>query len=290
MSAMAGAPRVCATFRVRAYGRAGRTVAAIFVLVSRLNLLLLLAALVIATDPPLLPFDVIQLFLVGAAVPAGIAWLIGRAAEADLEVDADQLVVQRRRQRIEVPSAAIVRVRAWRVPLPAPGLALRLRSGRTLPHGIALADPASLVAALAEIARVADVPATTHPLLAYARARAAYRRRWYHALGKFVLFALVPTAILFNAHQHISYGGLLGQYYLLGLGAYLRTFALYWTTITIYLVLYASAWRAVAEAVCLGTAAVAPSRAAGVRRLAETGSALGYYAGALVILALRFAS
>jgi hypothetical protein len=265
-------------------------VAAIFVLVSRLDLLLLLAALVLATDPPLLPFDVIQLFLLGAAVPAGVAWLMGRAAEADLEVDADQLVIQRRGQRIEVPSAAIVRVRAWRIPLPAPGLALRLRSGRMLPFGITLADPASLVEALAEIARVTDVPAPTHPLLAYARARAPYRRRWYHALGKFALFALVPTAILFNAHQHISYGGLLGQYYQLGLGAYLRTFVVYWTTVTIYLVLYASAWRAVAEAVCLGTAAVAPSRAAGVRRLAEIGSALGYYAGALVILALRFAS
>ncbi|HEY2385436.1 MAG TPA: hypothetical protein VGK30_00625 [Candidatus Binatia bacterium] len=284
--------RVCATFRTRAYGRTARAVAAVCSALAGIDLLLLLAALRLATDPPLMPLDVIQLFLLGCAAPAGVAWAIGRAAEAVVEVDGDDVVVQRRAQRIEVPSGAIAQVRPWWLPLPAPGVTLRLRSGRTLPYGIALADPASLVAALGELAGVADVPPATDPRLVYAKARAPYRtrQRWYRVLAKFVLFALVPTAVLFNAHQHIAYGGLLGQYYLLGLGAYLRTLALYWTTVTIYLALYASAWRAGAEVLCLGTAAVAPSRAAGVRRLAEIGCALGYYAGALVILALRFVS
>ena len=89
---------------------------------------------------------------------------------------------------------------------------------------------------------------------------------------------------------HIAYGGLLGQYYQLGLGAYLRTFAIYWLTVALYLVLYASAWRAAAEGVCLVAAAVAPSRAARVRRVTEIGCAIGYYAGALVLLGLRFVS
>jgi len=289
---MTGSARVCATFRTRAYGRVARAAAAAFGALARVDLLLLLAVLLLATDPPLMPLDVIQLFLLGCAAPAGVAWLIGRANEAVVEVDGDDVVVQRRAQRIEVPSDAITAVRPWRVPLPAPGIALRLRSGRTLPYGITLDDPASLVEAFGELARVADVPPATHPLLAYARARATYRgrRAWHRMVAKFALFALVPTAVLFNAHQHIAYGGLLGQYYQLGLRAYLTTFAIYWATVTIYLVLWASAWRAGAEALCLGTAAVAPSRAAGVRRLAEIACALGYYAGALVILGLRFLS
>jgi hypothetical protein len=291
-SSMTGGGRVYATFRTRAYGRVARAAAAAFGALARVDLLLLLAALLLATDPPLMPLDVIQLFLLGCAAPAGVAWLIGRANEAVVEVGGVDVVVERRAQRIEVPSDAITTVRLWRLPLPAPGVALRLRSGRTLPYGITLDDPASLVEAFAELARVADVPPATHPLFAFARARVAYRARraWHRMVAKFPVFALVPTAVLFNAHQHIAYGGLLGQYYLLGLRAYLTTFAIYWVTVTIYLVLWASAWRAGAEVLCVGTAAVAPSRAAGVRRLAEIGGALGYYAGALVILALRFLS
>src|SRR5206468_3785068 len=81
--------------------------------------------------------------------------------------------------------------------------------------------------------------------------------------------ALLPTAVLFNAHQHITYGGVLGEYYLLGLGSYVRTFAVHWLTLTIYLVLYASVWRGLAEGTALLGACVAPARAAWVRRAAE---------------------
>src|SRR5262249_39192698 len=157
-----------------------------------------------------------------------------------------ELVIRRRYQRIEVPCAAIVRVAVWRLPLPAPGITLHLRSGRRLPFGLVHADLALLVTALAETARVAAVPApATHALLVYAHPRARVQWRWYHRAGKFVLFALIPTLVLFNAHQHIAYGGLLGQYYLLGLAAYVRTFVIYWATVAIDLVLYASAWRGV---------------------------------------------
>ena len=115
------------------------------------------------------------------------------------------------------------------------------------------------------------------------------RSRWYHLAAKFPLFALLPTAVLFNAHQHIAYGGLLGQYYLHGLRAYLLTFAVYWVTVAIYLVLYASTWRALGEAAALLAAWTAPSRAARVRRGVEVGCRVLYYGGVPVLLALRFA-
>ena len=47
--------------------------------------------------------------------------------------------------------------------------------------------------------------------------------------------------MLFNAHQHIAYGALLGQYYLVGPGARLTTAAIYWATPCAHLLLYASA-------------------------------------------------
>ena len=80
-----------------------------------------------------------------------------------------------------------------------------------------------------------------HPILVYTHAkRSRGRWRWYHMLSKFVLFALAPTALWFNAHQHIAYGGLLGQYYLEGLVPYLQTFFVSWGVSAVYLLLYAS--------------------------------------------------
>jgi len=60
--------------------------------------------------------------------------------------------------------------------------------------------------------------------------------------------------------------------------------------VTIYQVLYASVWRGLAEPVCLVAAAVAPSRAARVRRAAELAIRVVYYVGVPALLALRFAS
>src|SRR5262245_39342905 len=132
-------------------------------------------------------------------------------------------------------------------------------------------------------------PARTHPVAVWAQARAALPPwRWYHVVWKFVVFALAPTAVLFNAHQHIAYGGSLGQYYLEGPGAYVRTFALYWLSVSLDLVLWAAVWRALAEGVALVMALVAPSHAARVRRAIEFACRLLYYAGAPALVAARF--
>jgi hypothetical protein len=70
---------------------------------------------------------------------------------------------------------------------------------------------------------------------------------------------------------------------------YLATFALYWATVTIYLLAWAALWRGLGEAVCFAAAAVAPLRAAGVRRAAERTIRALYYGGVPALLALRFA-
>jgi hypothetical protein len=177
------------------------------------------------------------------------------------------------------------------VPIPGPGLGLLMRSGRRLRWGLQIDDPTRLLAAMADVDGVAAAAraALLHPVVVYAHAkRTIPMRRWYHLVGKFPLFALAPTAVLFNAHQHIAHGGLLGEYYQLGLGSYLTTFAIYWATVTIYLVLYASLWRGLAEAMALVDARIAPHRAVRERRGLERMCRIGYYVGVPALLLLRF--
>src|SRR6184192_77960 len=175
---------------------------------------------------------------------------------------------------LALPCRAIARVAPWAVPLPGPGLSVCMRSGRWLRQGLQIDDPTPLLLALAETGGL--------------EAARGAPRRWHHLLGRFAGFALLPTAVLFNAHQHIAYGGLLGEYYLLGLGSYVRTFAVHWLTLTIYLVLYASVWRGLAEGVALLAACVAPASAAGARRAVEIACQVAYYGGVPLLLLLRF--
>jgi hypothetical protein len=177
------------------------------------------------------------------------------------------------------------------MPLPGSGFSLVTASGRRLRPGVQVDDPTPALRALRGRAGIAAADAAlVHPAVVFAHARAtAGRWRWYHLAAKFPLFALAPTAVLFNAHQHIAYGGALGQYYLLGLGAFLETFAIYWAATTVYCILWASIWRGLAEAVCLVAAHVAPSHATRVRRAAELTCRVAYYGGVPILLALRFA-
>jgi len=276
--------------RARAYPLLWRVVAGVLVAVSRGSLPIILLLVMTASDPPVTPPVLFVLVTVLAGVPGVAAWLIGRAFAAQVEARSDGLVIRRVGWHLEVPWPAITQIIPWVVPLPGVGLSFRLGSGRRLPCSVEVEDPAVLLAELAERGGVAAAGvAAAHPAVGFGRARATVgRRRWYHWMGRFPLFALLPTGVLFNAHQHIAYGGLLGQYYLFGLQAYLRTFAVYWATVTIYVVLYAAVLRGVAEAIAWIVAWAAPRFAVPVRRAVETAGQILYYGGVPLLLALRF--
>jgi hypothetical protein len=225
-----------------------------------------------------------------AAAPAVLAVLIRRALTVDVEVHEAELVVHRRGLRLQIPATAIERIVPWTIPLPGPGFWLRMRSGRRLSYGLQAPDPSSILSALAATAAVeAAQRAMRHATLVYASAKhGGARWRWYHIMLKFVAFALLPAAVWFNLTQHVTFGGLFGQYYLEGLGAYLKTFAIHWGLVTVYLILYASVWRGLAEAASLLVAWLSPGRAARVRWLAEGTCRLLYYVGVPVIVALPF--
>jgi hypothetical protein len=273
--------------RVHWYPPGWRGAVAGLLTASAASLPAILLLVLLASDPPVTPPVLLQLFALGALLPAAGAAAIRASCVGEIRVAGSEIQVRQRRRQTEVPLAAITGVEPWALPLPASGVCLRLRSGRRL--GIALADPSPLLRDFAAAAIDGAIAALDHPSLVHARARAARRRRfWDQPFVKFLLFALFPAGVLFNTHQHIAYGGLLGEYHLLGLRSFLTTAATYWVTLTIYLVLYASVWRAPAELSCWLTARVAPPRAAGVRRAVEMACTLLYYGGVPVLLALRY--
>lgn len=269
-----------------AYPLSWRIIAAVLIAISRGGVLLLLA-LVLVSHVQIPPLMLMRAFTIVAIAPATAAWLVARAFAVTARIADGQLVLEQRERRIEIPCSAITRLTAWTIPVPGAGLWLWLRSGRRFRYGLQIADPTALLEALAAAGGPAEGRAVVeHPSVIYARAKPSHRR-WYHALLKFVGFAFLVTLPLFRVHQYIAYGGTFGEYYLLGLQAYLITFGIYWGTLTIYLVLYAALWRALAEVVAFATAWLAPSRAARVRRAVEVVYRVLYYGGVPVLVTLR---
>jgi hypothetical protein len=279
-----------ANHHASAYAVIWRVVTAILIAVSGGSMPVILAVAVVATDPPVTLPLLLRLVVALTLLPWLAARLIARACAVTIEIGAAEFALRGRNARLEIPFRSIGRIVPWRLPLPGAGLSLWMRSGQRLSYGLQAADPAVLLAAIADAGRVdAARAAMRHPTLVYAHAKQSARRwHWSHLLFKFPLFGLLPTAVLFNAHQHIAYGGTWGQYYLYGPMPYLVTLAAYWITTTIYLVLYASVWRGLAEGAALFSAWVAPAHAARARRVAEAACRVLYYAGVPLLLAFRF--
>lgn len=278
-------------FHVRAYPLAMRLGAGWLLAASGLALPFLLVRILIANDPPMSEQMVLRAFIATSALPALAALFIQRALRGELEFTGGDLVVRVGGQIFAVPVPEITAVEPWRVPLPMPGFRLRLASGKRFPLGIGADDPAPILRALALCGTAAADSATTHPSVVYASVKHGLGRLgWRRLLLKFPLFGLVVAAIPFNAHQHIAYGGLFGQYYLEGAWPWVRTFLVYWATITVYLVLYASVWRWPAEIVAWLAAFRGEAFARRTRQVVEWVCRVVYYAGVLLVLALRFSA
>ena len=274
---------------VSALPRTARIAAGALRTLSRVSFPVLLVALARIDDPPLTPRQLGEALAALVLAPELCARLVLCAFAADVEVRAGELSISGALRRIVAPSAAIALPRAWRIALPLPGLSLALRSGGRFPVGLAARDPERLLGVLAGAG--IPVPGSDDPALAYARARAARDRRWWSSpLVAIGLASLVPAAVAFNAHQHIAFGGFLGEYRLMGARAWLSTAVLYEFTSALYLALWGGSFRIAVEASCWAGALAAPARASGVRRAAERIGALLYYASIPALLALRFLS
>ncbi|MET0809264.1 MAG: apolipoprotein N-acyltransferase, partial [Pseudoxanthomonas sp.] len=230
----------------------------------------------------------LRLFAGAVLLPLLAAWAIGRVFAAQLRMEGTMLVLDQRRQRIEIPLASISALRPWRLPLPGHGFHLRLSTGPWA-RGIAVSRPhalRSLLGAVSVPVGEANGLAAVLPGLTESRARAR-RPRLDHALVKFVLFPLLPALVAFRLHQVIAYGGLFGEYYSYGLAAYLGGLLIWWASWAIGLMLFAALLRVIIEAI---VGLVAWQRPAAVDALRDTLEWLGrllFYVGVPVWLVLR---
>ncbi len=279
-----------ARFDVRALPAPARAVAALLRALASLNVVYLGAHVfydVAAGTDTAPPGPAALGLLTLSALPLLTASLLERFYAASLEIEAARLVLTARGARYEIPLASIKALRPLALPLPRPGFALEMGSGRLFRYRILTRAPGAPLAALAphfEPARAA----LGRPPVAFADAKhEASRRRWYYGALKWVALPLAIGLVLFRLNQYIMYGGPFGQYQLYGPGPYLKSLAMYWGGATAGLALYAALVRSLVEPAAFAATALAPARARPWRRAAEALCQIAYFVLAPAYVAYR---
>ncbi len=234
----------------------------------------------------------LKLFAFAVVAPALGAWAIQRLGAADVRIEDGRLVLDQRRQRVEVPLASIVGLRPWRLPLPRAGVDLQLAPGQPWARGLVLADAARLQRALAAAgspARLAGGPDSR--LARLATLRAATARPWLdHAGVKFALFPMLPAAVAFRLHQIIAFGSPLGELHTYGLKAWLTGALIWWASWSLGLMLFAAGLWVVIEATTLLVLPLSAARALAIRDAMAWLGRAAFYAGVPAWLAIRLMS
>ena len=269
--------------------RAARVAAGALRTFARAGLLWMLAAVLLG-DVALRSntFAQIRTFVALFLVPEAAAWCVLRAFKARASLIDGALVLASGPRRIELPLARIAAVEPWRLPVPGPGLALRLVSGKRWRYDLALPRADALARALAAAGVTFPGEDATSAAARHASARQAARAgRLGRPLAKFGVLPLLLAVPAFRLHQHIAYGATFGEYLTFGLRAYVTTFALWWAAWVIGVVLCAAAVRAAIETATLAGVALAPARAVGARRVLEGLGLAALYVGLPAWLLLR---
>lgn len=240
-------------------------------------------------DPPTNTLRQMRLVAAFFVAPEAMAWCLRNAFAAKVRAGDGKLRIVRRDVTIEVPLAAVESLQAWTLPLPGPGVSVRLASGKTLGTGLQVRDPGALADAMLRAgAPRSVVEGISGTVSTFAQARAKVgRSRLDHPFLKFVVYSLVPAVPVYRLHQFITYGGAFGEYYTFGLKAYLLGFALWWVSFAMGLLMFAAGVRAVVEAAALLAAALAPARAVAARRFLEGLQRAVFYVGMPAWLAIR---
>jgi apolipoprotein N-acyltransferase len=245
--------------------------------------LLGIGAVVLFGDDLLRTNTLAQIRIVGALVlaPEVAAALLLRAFAACASIDGAALVLARGTRRLEFALRDIVEVRPWRLPLPSGGVTLRLASGEH--HAITHREPAAFARALAGASGTAAPPASAYALAREAAPRGPLDRAWV----KFALLPFMLAVPAFRLHQHIAYGSSFGEALSVGLGAYLRSFALWWAAWAIGVTLCAALLRVAIEAGTMLAVWLRPSAAGATRRALERIGLATLYLGLPAWLAWR---
>ncbi len=127
-----------AAFRTEAVAYTGlqRLATALLQTGAAATLLAIFAQLFFSEDPPDNPLRLMRAVAGFSLLPALGAACLRRFLAASVTIEGATLTVRQRQRRIEVPLESISEVEPWNLPLPGPGLCLRLRSGRRLAVGL----------------------------------------------------------------------------------------------------------------------------------------------------------
>ena len=190
-------------------------------------------------------------FAFAVATPAFALWALRRAFSGRVFLREGLLRIDTGARRYELPLDALAEVRAWRLPMPGPGLRLRADSGESL--DLSLPSPTGFIAALNRAGAPLATPSPPSGLLQiWAEQRQRGRHRRLDAIWlKLGVFPLLPALVAFHLHQVIAYGGPFGEWLTFGFGAWFKALLLWWAAWVLGLSLFAAALRLAAEATTL---------------------------------------
>lgn len=220
--------------------------------------------------------------------PEVAAWFLLLAFTARMTIADGKLVLSKGGREMVLPTSDIAATALWWLPMPGPGLSIRLQNGQRWHYGLALSNPSALAQALAGNGAAAEPAKTPAILTVFTGAREAIQHgRIEHPAIKFIVFPLVLALPAFRLHQHIAYGGTFGEYYSFGLKAYLTTLSLWWATWAIGVVTSAAILRVGIETVTFVAAFLRPQQAVDTRYLIERMGLVALYLGMPIWLLLR---
>jgi len=248
----------------------------------------------------------VALVLAPEAAARGLLW----ASRATLSLQGGHLVLAHGARRLELPLAEVGALRAWRIPGPCPGVSICTREGVAWGAGLARIDPVALHALLArECAKAsahAGSPTTSDPPRAgESSAKPPLSPAWaawhacaflaprgggalQHTLAKFVALPFLLAIPAYRLHQHIAFGGGLGEWQLFGLAAFAKGFGLWWAAWALGVVTVAAALRVAIEAATVAVAGSRPAQVLEVRRGLEWLGLALLYLGLPAWLVMRF--
>ncbi|NRR29358.1 apolipoprotein N-acyltransferase [Oxalobacteraceae bacterium] len=222
----------------------------------------------------------IRYFAIFFLAPEAASWCVLLFFSAQASIADGKLRLTRGARRLELALNDIAAIHLWRLPIPGPGLRVRLTSGQRWRYGVAVSNPNALAAAMAAAGGPPVRERKRAMMQNYVQAKLAIRRsRLDHPLAKYLLLPLALALPAFHLYQHIAYGSALGEYYSFGLKAYLTAFALWWAAWSIGVVLCEALVRAAIEAGTLLAALLRPMQAADIRHRLERIGHAGLYLG-----------
>ncbi len=232
-----------------------------------------------------------QVRIFGGVVVASllVAWAIRHVNAGVARLADGALRVEGGFGRVDLPLAAIHRLRVARPATAHATLILSDAAGAPLRQRLEIADAPALLGVLqASGATVAFDDDASAARAKHAARRASVRSAWLdHGAIRFALYPLLLALPAFRLHQMITFGGTFGEAQAYGTAAWLGGLLIWWAAWSLGSMLLAVALRGVIESVAAGVDRMWPASAMRARQVLEGLGRAVYYLGPPAWLAIK---